>query len=48
MIGSLWDLKPTGCATSSGNEDEMIEAITLSLGVYENLKEIYATMMDRV
>ncbi len=30
------------------NEDEMIEAITLSLGVYDNLKEIYATMMDRV
>jgi hypothetical protein len=30
------------------NEDEMIESITLAIEVYENLKEIYSKMLDRV
>ena len=30
------------------NEDEMIESIVLAIEVYENLKEIYAKMLDRV
>ncbi len=30
------------------NEDEMIESIVLAIEVYENLKEIYKKMQDRI
>lgn len=30
------------------NEDEMIESIALAIEVYENLKKIYAKMLERV
>lgn len=32
----------------SNNTDEIIEAINLSIGVYEDMKNIYAKMLERV